>query len=394
MSNNHARPLVNPLPEQRVARVRAKMEQQGWDALVLTYGSHFQYVTGLETPIMYDNERCVGDHITALVLPLTGDPVFIVRPGWLRDHVEGMPFEVRAWDAGRDGGDHQAFLAQQVATLGLDGKRIAVPKTTWAQTLLAYQQALPNATFAAVTDTLIDEVRSIKDADELEIMQEASAITDRAFSAVVAQMQIGMLDRDLTIEIDYQLKKAGGDASSFPPTVVLDGHGSRWARNWTDRTAPQPITAGMTVAFDFGVMYRGYASDFGRSVFIGEARDEPLRAWRSITNAIQVAMGAMGDGKLSPLGVHDLVVETVGADGFRDQFSWWALGHSIGMDVHENPWMLPAWTEPVKAGMCFALEPKIGRPGQFYVRCEDVCVVGADAAHSLTRSTYEPIIIG
>jgi Xaa-Pro aminopeptidase len=142
-----------------------------------------------------------------------------------------------------------------------------------------------------------------------------------------------------------------------------------------------------------GVVYRGYCSDFGRSVFMGEARDEPLRAWASITRAIQAAMAVMGDGRITPSGIHDFVVECVTEDGFREQFSWYALGHSIGLDVHENPWMLPEFTEPIRANMCFALEPKIGRPGQFYVRCEDVCVVEQDRARALTTTSYEPVVI-
>jgi Xaa-Pro aminopeptidase len=105
---------------------------------------------------------------------------------------------------------------------------------------------------------------------------------------------------------------------------------------------------------------------------MGEAQDEPLRAWDSITRGIRAAFEVMGAGKISPAQVHDFVVECVTEDGFRDQFSWYALGHSIGLNVHEDPLMLPQFTEPIKAGMCFALEPKIGRPGSFYVRCEDV----------------------
>src|SRR3990172_8897044 len=88
------------------------------------------------------------------------------------------------------------------------------------------------------------------------------------------------------------------------------------ARQWVDRDQPQPITVGMTVAFDMGVMYRGYCSDFGRSVFMGEAREEPLRAWGSITRAIQASFEVMGDGKVSPAQVHDFVVERVTEDGF------------------------------------------------------------------------------
>jgi len=376
--------------ERRIGRVRDTMRKHGMDALFLNYGPIFQYVTGLEKPMTYDVGRGHGDWITGLVLPLEDEPTLILRPSWLREYADDMPFDVMPMP---DGAEPDAFMAEAVQRLGLDGKTIGIPKMVWGQSVLSLQAALPNATFLPMSDQFVDKIREVKDPDEIALLEEAARITDAAFSAIVERMHVGMLDRDLAVEIDYQLKKHGGDAFSFMPAVVLDGHGTRWAKTYIDREPPKLITAGMTVAFDFGVVYRGYCSDFGRSVFMGEAKDEPLRAWQSITKAIQAAMEVMGDGKITPAGVHDFVVESVTEDGFRDQFSWYALGHSIGLDVHENPWMLPEFTEPIRAGMCFALEPKIGRPGQFYVRCEDVVVVEQVRARSLTRSTYEPIVI-
>jgi Xaa-Pro aminopeptidase len=367
------------------------MQKAGMDAIFLNYGPDFYYLTGIEKPVSYDVGRQVGDWITGLVVTLEGGPVLIHKPSWMNEFSEGLPFEVRAL---KDDEDNDAFLARQLKDLKLDGKVIGVNKTQWAQTVLSIQSALPEARLVPLTDAFIDRIRAIKEPGEIELLQEAARITDETFGAVVKQMQIGMLDRDLVIEIDYQFKLHGGDDYSFHPTVVLDGHGQRSARNWTDREPPMPITAGMTVAFDMGVVYKGYCSDFGRSVFMGEAKDEPLRAWHSITRTIQAAMEVMGDGKITPSGVHDFVVEEVTKDGFRDQFSWYALGHSIGLNVHEDPWMLPAFTEPIQSGMCFALEPKIGRPGQFYVRCEDVIVVEQERSRPLTRFSYDPIVIG
>lgn len=374
----------------RILRVKAAMREAGIDALFLNYGSNFQYVTGLEEPVTYVVGRAHGDWITGLVLPLDGDPTLILRPSWLREYESGMPFDVLAMP---DGANPDEFLADSVASMGLDGKVIGVTKMLWGETLLSLQRALPNSRFVPLGDRVVDRIREVKDADEIAGMEASARITDAAFGAVVKQMTPGMLDRDLVIEVDYQLKKHGGDGFSFMPAIVLDGHGTRWARTWVDREEAKAIVAGMTVAFDLGVRYRGYTSDFGRSVFVGEPRDEPLRAWRSITKAIQAAMAVMGDGKITPSGVHDFVVESVTEDGFRDQFSWYALGHSIGLDVHENPWMLPEFTEPIREGMCFALEPKIGRPGSFYVRCEDVCVVEQDHARALTTYPYDPIIV-
>ena len=376
--------------DTRLNRLQAALASLDLDAMLTNYGPMFQYVTGLEKPVSYDVGRAHGDWITALVVPVEDEPVLILRPSWLREYTEGTPFAVRALEGDEDA---DAFFASQLHSLGLDGKRIGLPKTVWGQTVVSMRNALPNATLVAMDDRTVDRIRTIKDADEIALLEEVARITDETFASVIQQLKPGMMDRDLVIEIDYQFKKHGGDAFSFMPTVVLDGHGQRWARNWTDRTPPQPITHGMSVAFDMGVVYHGYCSDFGRSAFIGEPKPDALAAWKSITKAIQAGFEVMGDSRITPAEVHDFFVEQVTEDGFRDQFSWYALGHAIGLDVHENPWMLPEWTEPIKAGMCFALEPKIGIPGRFYVRCEDVLVVEQERSRPLTRYPYDPIVI-
>lgn len=267
----------------RLSRVQAALTENSLNAMFTNYGPMFQYVTGLEKPVSYDVGRAHGDWITGLVVPAEGEPVLILRPSWLREYAEGMPFEVRALEGDED---PDVFMARQLQSLGLDGKRIGAPKTVWGQTILAIQRALPKATLVAMDDRLIDRIRTIKDADEIALLEEAGRITDETFASVIQQLKPGMTDRELVIEIDYQFKRHGGDAFSFMPTVVLDGHGHRWARNWVDRTPPRPITHGMSVAFDMGVVYRGYCSDFGRSAFIGEPKPDAMAAWTSITKAI------------------------------------------------------------------------------------------------------------
>lgn len=375
---------------QRTERLREALREAGIDAAYLTYGPALQYVTGLETPVTWEVGRQHGDWITGLVLRMEGDPTLILRPSWLREYAEGLPFDVCVMP---DDADPDAFLAASVRELGLDDTVVGVPKMAWGQTVLSLQAALPAARLVPLDDAFLDRVRVVKDPDEIAGLEAAARITDAAFADVIACIRPGMLDRDLAIEVDFQLKKHGGDGYSFMPAIVIDGHGQRYARSWVDRDEPRPLTHGTSLAFDLGVRYRGYCSDFGRSAFIGEPDPTALAAWHSITRVIQLAMGEMGDGRITPAGVHDFVVAEVTQDGFRDQFSWYALGHGIGLDVHENPWMLPEFDEPIRAGMCFALEPKIGIPGQFYVRCEDVVVVEADRARPLTRYSYDPIVI-
>jgi Xaa-Pro aminopeptidase len=206
-------------------------------------------------------------------------------------------------------------------------------------------------------------------------------------------MKIGMTERDVAIEVDYQIRKHGGDRYSFYPGIIAVTPGSNPDRHIFERNTNAVLSPGTSVAFDYGVFYRGYCSDFGRSVFMGEPLPEALDAYRVITEANRAGMEIMADGTISPAGICDYVKEFITARGWGDYYLWRGLGHCIGLDVHENPWIQPEFTEPIQSNMCFTLEPKVWKPGAFYVRCEDTVVVGPERARSLTKYSYEPTVI-
>jgi len=382
-----------PAPfDGRLARLRAAMASAGIDALAVNYGPDFTWLTGFNKPVVYDVGKGQGDWVNVMLVPLERAPVVFINPSWGMDissHLWVEDIRLRPLDQ-----DPDAWLAGELASLALAGKTIAATKTLWAQTLLSLQSGESSARFVPASNAFMDRVRSIKDGQEIALLEQAARITDLAFGSVVDRMRIGMTERELLAELDYQILRHGGAGHSFQPTIVVDGHGERRAVNAVQRDADRPLRSGATVAFDFGVVYESYCSDFGRSVFIGKPDPEALAAWQSITRADQRAVAQMGAGMMTPQGIHDLVVESVTEDGFRDQFSWYALGHAIGLDVHEDPWMQPPFGDPIEAGMVFALEPKIGRPGKFYVRCEDVVAVEDSGGRALTTFSYDPIIIG
>jgi Xaa-Pro aminopeptidase len=224
-------------------------------------------------------------------------------------------------------------------------------------------------------------------------MEKAAAITDTAFAETVKRMRSGMTERDVALEVEYQIRLAGGDGPSFPAGIIAVGNRSDPARHIFTRNTDLVLSPGMTVAFDFGVLLHGYCSDFGRSVFIGEPQLDALAAYRAITSGNQAVMPAMKDGHITPTGVADAMRDHVAARGFGDWYMYEGLGHSIGLEVHEEPWLRPPYDEPIRKNMCFTLEPKVWRPGDFYVRCEDVVVVGPDGARPLTHASYEPVVV-
>jgi Xaa-Pro aminopeptidase len=376
---------------ERLSRVRAAMTDWGVDFLYLNYGPDFTYLSGILRPMYYEILKGGGDWITGLLISQDRDPVLILHPSfaikvaeqtWIAD-IRVLPAQA----------DPQEFFATALRDLGVGEHKIGISKMLWGQTLLGLQAALPSATFIPATNDMMDRVRSIKDAEEIGIMRRAGEITDQALAATLSRMYIGMSEADVATEVVYQIRQHGGDDYSFYPGIICVGNGSEADRHIFTRNTNMRLDAGTTVAFDFGVLYQGYCSDFGRSAFMGEPLPEALAAYRSITNVNKETMKVMADGQITPHQIADFASELVKADGFADHYMYYGLGHAIGLEVHEAPWLKPGYEDPIRSGMCFTVEPKIWKPGVFYVRCEDVVVVGPDGATPLTLSHYEPNII-
>jgi Xaa-Pro aminopeptidase len=332
-----------------------------------------------------------GDWITGVLFGVDQDPVLILAPSF------AVNVQLQTWiDDIRvlpEDADPDQFLAQIVAEFKPQGKIVAVSKMLWGQTLLSLQSAAPGAKFVPATNEMMDKLRQIKDDAELQVMQQAAAITDQALEDTIGQLKIGMTERDVAVEVVHQIRRHGGDGFSFYPGIICVGNGSDPQRHILTRNTDMVLDGGTTVAFDFGVLYQGYCTDFGRTVFMGTPRTDALAAYRSITGASRATMAIMADGAVTPAQIADFARDQVAADGFGEWYWHRGLGHAIGLEVHEKPWLRQGYNEPVRAGMCFTLEPKVWKPGEFYVRCEDVVVVGAEAATSLTKFHYDPVVV-
>jgi Xaa-Pro aminopeptidase len=382
---------MHPIAVRRLDRVREAMSEWGADILALNFGPDFRYLTGMGAPLYYTILKGHGDWITSVIVSQDHDPVIVLHP-WFDVDVETWVDDVRVMRPREP--DPDAFLAGVLAEFAPEGKTIATGKMLWGQTLLALQQAAPGAHFITADNTMMDRMRAIKDADELALLQRAATIADVALAETITRMRVGMTERDVAIEVEYQIRLAGGDGPSFPAGIIAVGNGSDPRRHIFTRNTDLALEPGMTVAFDFGALYQGYCSDFGRSVFIGEPHPEALAAYDAITSGNLATMPLMRAGQITPAGVADVMRDHVAARGFGEHYMYEGLGHAIGLEVHEEPWLRPPYDEPLASNMVFTLEPKIWNPGVFYVRCEDMVVVGPDGARSLTHAPYEPMVVG
>lgn len=382
---------MEAIGERRLARVRAAMAEWGADILALNFGPDFLYLTGMHGPMYYTILKGHGDWITCAIVSQEHDPAIVLHP-WFNVDVRTWVDDVRVMPAGES--DPNAFLAGVLAKFNPVNKTIATGKMLWGQTLLALQEAAPSARFIATDNTMMDRMRAIKDDDEIEAMQRVAAITDVALAETIKRMHAGMTEGDVAVEVEYQIRLAGGDGPSFPAGIISVGNGSDPGRHIFTRNTDLRLEPGMTVAFDFGAILDGYCSDFGRSVFIGEPLPEALAAYEAITSGNVATMPVMRDREITPTGVANFMRDHVAARGFGDYYMYEGLGHAVGLEVHEEPWLRPPYDEPIASNMCFTLEPKVWKPGVFYVRCEDVVVVGKDGARSLTHAPYEAVVVG
>ena len=381
---------MNDIAARRLARVRESMAEWGADILVLNFGPDFSYLTGMEGPMYYTILKGHGDWVTSAIVSQDRDPVIVLHP-WFNVDVNTWVEDVRVLAPGEP--DPDRYLAKVLAEFAPAGKTIATSKMLWGQTMLALQAGAPDARFITADNTMMDRMRSIKDADELEAMQAVATITDTALAETIKRMRMGMTERDVSLEVEYQIRLAGGDGPSFAAGIISVGNGSDLNRHIFTRNTDLVLEPGMTVAFDFGAILNGYCSDFGRSVFIGDPLPEALAAYETITTGNKVVMPRMKAGQITPTGVADAMRDHVAERGFTEYYMYEGLGHAIGLEVHEEPWLKPPYDEPIETNMCFTLEPKIWKPSVFYVRCEDVVVVGPDGARSLTHAPYEPAVV-
>ncbi len=367
---------------QRLARVQQAMADQGVDLLFLNASTNLQYLTGIarDEP-NYGNTMYPGEWLTGAWVPQQGAPI-LTLPRMLADfHLGAIPgYDVRVLP---DAGDALALARDVLIALRTpENARIAVDDRAWAELVLNVQKLRPAATLSQAS-AILAPIRRIKSEDEIAVMRKAGEITEAAYAATLKQLKHGMTNLDLITEVNYQLRKHGSRAPSF--VTAFYNMGRHYPFDFTNReeVLQIPLEPPVSVSFDFGAVYEGYCYDFGRSVFFGEP-DEEYRRVHALVMASQAAgiaaLRAGGTCQAADAAARQVIVEGGYGHAFRHR-----LGHGIGMDVHEPPFLTAGDATVLEAGMCFTVEPSIFLPHHLGARVEDVVVVRADGGEALTR---------
>lgn len=364
----------------RILRAQVLMRDAGLDAIVLASGTSLGYFTGAEWGL---SERFFGAVITR-----EGDPAWVTpafEKGRALEQIQ-VGGDVRAWE------EHESPFAL-VASILRDRRatgRLGIEETmpfTFADEIGA---ALPAAKLVSAT-AVTAGCRMIKDAHELALMRRAGEITVRAFRAVFQSLREGMTQPEasaLAAEAHGRLGMKGGALVLFGADAAYP-HGT---------TRPQPLRRGEAVLIDGGGRLHGYASDITRTAVFGASPSErQRRVWDVVRRAQQAAFEAARPGAEAQ-SVDAAARRVVDEAGLGPDYRLFThrVGHGIGMDGHEWPYLARGNRTLLRPGMCFSDEPGIYIPGEMGVRLEDIIFITATGAENMTKwsgSPEEPAVV-
>lgn len=259
---------------------------------------------------------------------------------------------------------------------------IAIGDKTEGETVAGLHELLPNARFISATD-ILRNLRVVKSPDEIETMREAGRITQQAFGAVLAQLKHGMTELEVITEVNYQLQKHGSLGPSFTTSLYNSGPNHPLLFGQRQETWKRVLTPPVSILFDFGAIYEGFCYDFGRTVFFGEPDDEFKKIYALVMDSQAAGIAAMKAGQVTAAQVDAAARQVIEDAGYGEEFRH-RLGHGIGMDVHEPPFLTKTDDTVLQEGTMFTVEPSITQFNTFSARVEDVVVVRADGGEPLT----------
>lgn len=233
----------------------------------------------------------------------------------------------------------------------------------------------------------INSFRGTKESWELELMRKAQAITDKAFAEVVKRIQTGMTELELQAELIYCMYKNGATGLAFDP-IVVSGPNTSMPHGVAGERVIQP---GDFITMDFGASYMGYCSDMTRTVAVGFATEEMKKVYNTVLEAQLAGLAASKAGV--PGQQIDGAARKVITDAGYGPYFGHGYGHSLGLEIHENPSPNVRNEQPMPAYAVASAEPGIYLPGKFGVRIEDTCVYLEDGIEILTHSPKELMIV-
>ena len=361
---------------ERRRRLSARMREEGVDLLFLGLSADLEYLSGVERGIPFFGQSSYAHGwVAGGFFRPDADPVFVLpRMVVMFDLPVRPEGELVVVDETDDG---PAVFERVARGLGVEGA-VAVGDRVWAETTLQLARSF-GLDRLRPGSAIVNALRRVKTDEELAAMGRACRTVEQAMAAVAPRVVPGVSMTELRDEVELQLRLAGSLTPSFA-THIFTGLDPESLDSGAP-TARDPLPADTAVLFDFGGVVDGYCSDFGRTIVAGEPSPELLRAYDVMLAAAEAGRAALRPGALA-CEVNAACRGPIEDAGLGEHFRH-RMGHGIGLDVHERPFLSPEDETPLEAGMTFTDEPSIIVPGAFGLRIENVVVCADGGAQVL-----------
>ncbi|MFI7119046.1 M24 family metallopeptidase [Amycolatopsis sp. NPDC049868] len=375
------RSLHNPAPDAaslraRLDRARAAAAAADTDALLIAPGSDLRYLIGQAGGSF--------ERLTTLVIPADGVPALVLpkleAPGYADVPADELGIEVVTWV---DGDNAYELVADRLGKPG----RVAVSDFTPALHVLAFRGALGDAE-QTLAGPIVRELRMRKDAAEIQALRDAGAAIDRVHARVHEWLRPGRTEAEVGADITAAIVEEGHTHADF----VIVGSGPNGASPHHD-VSERVIERGDVVVVDIGgPIAEGYNSDSTRTYAVGEPRDADVaETYAVLQRAQKAAVDAVRPGVTAEsidAAARDIIAEA----GYGEYFIH-RTGHGIGLDVHEEPYIIKGNALPLEPGMAFSVEPGIYQPGRWGARIEDIVVVTEDGVEAVNQRPHDLIVL-
>jgi Xaa-Pro aminopeptidase len=367
----------------RLARAAEATAAAGFDALLVGVGPDLQYLSGyLAMPL---------ERLTLLVVA-PGRPPTIVVPRLERGAAEaGLHADVAiaTWE---ESDDPYRLVAALVGTSSSGGSlRIGVSDRLWASHLLRLQGALVGAAFESAT-TALRALRMVKDPDEIALLRLAAEAADRVVAQIATGRLVGRTEADVAREVRDRLIAEGHEEAHF--AIVGSGPNSASPHH---EASDRVIQAGEPIVLDIGGTLGGYGSDITRTLWVtgGDPANGPDDEFRHLfavlRSAQEKATNAVRPG-VACEAIDATARNLIDAEGYGEAF-FHRTGHGIGLEGHEDPYIIAGNDERLAEGMAFSVEPGIYLVGRYGARIEDIVACGPDGPVPLNRASRDLYVV-
>ncbi|MGK2855421.1 MAG: M24 family metallopeptidase [Microbacteriaceae bacterium] len=359
----------------RMQRARGGAAEAGLDALLLSPGPDLRYLTGYQALPL--------ERLTCLVVRAEADPVLVV-PALERPAAEASPagaagLQIVGWEEADDPYGLVAGLVPDAAAVALDNQM-------WAEKVLRLRTALPVAR-QQLAGEVLSALRMRKSAAEVEALRQAGSAIDRVHARVPDLLRAGRMERQVGADIAEAIRAEGHASVDF----VIVGSGPNGASPHHE-VSDRVIGPGDPVVVDIGgTTPAGYCSDCTRTYVVGEPSEDFRTAYDVLLRAQAAAVAHVRPG-VTCASVDAAARDVITEGGFGELFIH-RTGHGIGLQTHEDPYIVEGNDLPLEAGMAFSVEPGIYRPGRHGARIEDIVVCVPDGVEPLNRRDHDLALV-